>query len=163
MATRLVAVDASSLIGLAKAGAFGLLRDLFGTIAVTRIVRDEVLAREDLPGAQELRSAIDARWASVHDVDADAEAFADLDAGESSTLVLAHAHRGRCLVVMDERHGRSQAEKLGIAVTGVVGILLAGKKEGLLDAVRPILGELDRSGFRLSRNVVKAVLKAADE
>ena len=131
MATRLVAVDASSLIGLAKAGAFGLLRDLFGTIAVTRIVRDEVLAREDLPGAQELRSAIDARWASVHDVDADAEAFADLDAGESSTLVLAHAHRGRCLVVMDERHGRSQAEKLGTFGLAFVLEPLSPMPEGL--------------------------------
>ena len=163
MAERLVAVDASPLIGLAKAGAFSLLRDLFGTIAVTRIVRDEVMAREDLPGAQELWSAIDARWARVHDADADAEAFGDLDVGESSTLVLARAHRGRCLVVMDELLGRSYAEKLRIPVIGVAGILLAAKKDGLVDAVRPILDELDRSGFRLSPSVVDVVMKEAGE
>ena len=163
MAERLVAVDASPLIGLAKAGAFGLLRGLFGTIAVTRVVRDEVLAREDLPGAPELRSAIDARWVEVRAADADAEAFGDLDAGESSTLVLARAHRGRCLVVMDESLGRSHAEKPGIPVVGVAGILLAAKREGLLDAVGPIPDELDRSGFRLSRNVVEVVLKDAGE
>ena len=151
------------MIGLAKAGAFGLLRGLFGTIAVTCIVRNEVLARESLPGAPELMAAIDAGWASVHDIGADAEGFPDLDAGESSTLVLARAHQGRCLVVMDERLGRAHAEKQGIPVTGVAGILLQGKKEGLLEAVRPILTELDRNGFRLSRNVVEVLLREADE
>ena len=82
------------MIGLAKAGAFDLLRGLFGTIAVTRIVGDEVMAHGDLPGANELESAITAGWAGLRDIEADEEAFADLDAGESSTLALAHAHTG---------------------------------------------------------------------
>ena len=64
---------------------------------------------------------------------------------------------------MDELLGRSHAEKLGIPVIGVAGILLAAKKDGLVDAVRPILDELDRSGFRLSRNVVDVVMKKAGE
>jgi len=44
MAKRLVAADASPLIGLAAAGAFSLLRDLFGRVTVTEAVRDEVQA-----------------------------------------------------------------------------------------------------------------------
>ena len=163
MAERLVAVDASALTGLAKAGAFDLLRGLFQTITVTLIVRDEVLAGQDLPGARELTSAIEAGWASLREIEADDETFADLDAGESSTLALARAHRGQCLVVMVERLGRSHAETLGIPVTGPAGILLQGKKEGLLDAVRPVLDELERNGFRLSDAVVEAVLKDAGE
>ena len=163
MAERLVTVDASALIGLAKAGAFDLLRSLFETTTVTCIVRDEVLAGEDLPGAQELTSAIEAGWVSLQNIEPDEESFADLDAGESSTLALAHAHRGRCLVVMDERLGRLHAETLGIPVTGLAGILLQGKREGLLDAVRPVLVELERNGFRLSSTVVEAVLKEAGE
>ena len=163
MAERLVAVDASALIGLAKAGAFDLLRGLFGTIAVTRIVRDEVLTRDDLPGARELTSAIEAGWVTLHDVDADARAFADLDSGEATTLELARTHRGRCLVVMDERLGRSHAQEMGIPVTGVAGILVEGKREGLLEAVKPVLNELERNGFRLSRDVVESVLKHARE
>lgn len=163
MAERLVAIDASALIGLAKTGAFDLLHGLFETITVTCIVRDEVLAGEGLPGAQELTSAIEAGWVNLQDVEADEETFADLDAGESSTLALARAHRGRCLVVMDERLGRSHAQTLGIPVTGLGGILLQGKKEGLLDAVRPALDELERNGFRLSDTVVEAVLRDAGE
>ena len=48
-------------------------------------------------------------------------------------------------------------------MTGVAGILLQGKKEGLVDAVRPILDKLERNGFRLSRDVVEAVLRDAGE
>ena len=39
MAERLVAADASPLIGLAAAGAFDLLRKLFGRVTVTAEVR----------------------------------------------------------------------------------------------------------------------------
>ena len=163
MAERLVAVDASALIGLAKAGAFDLLRGLFGTIAVTRIVCDEVPAQDNLHGAPELGSAMEAGWARLHDVDADTRAFPDLDAGESSTLALARSHVGRCLVVMDERLGRSHGRTMGIPKTGVAGILIQGKKAGLLNAVRPVLNALERNRFRLSPEVVETVLREAGE
>ena len=58
MAYRLVAADASPLIGLAKAGSFNLLREMFQTITVTDVVRDEVCVRNDLPGATELMQAV---------------------------------------------------------------------------------------------------------
>ena len=62
MAERLVAADASPLIGLAAAGAFHLLRTLFDQITVTAAVRDEVLPGTQLPGGNELAEAIrDAR------------------------------------------------------------------------------------------------------
>lgn len=44
MAERLVAADASPLIGLAAAGAFDLLHRLFDRVTVTAAVRDEVIA-----------------------------------------------------------------------------------------------------------------------
>lgn len=54
MASRLVVADASPLIGLAAAGAFDLLRRLFGQVTITDSVRDEVLAGGERPGAREL-------------------------------------------------------------------------------------------------------------
>lgn len=53
MAKRIVVADASPLIGLASAGAFDLLRQLYGQITITDIVRDEVLSGGPLPGALE--------------------------------------------------------------------------------------------------------------
>ena len=131
MAKRLVAVDASPLIGLATAGAFGLLRDLFGVVTVTRIVCDEVMAGEGLPGAAELSDATKAGWVTVVDANPDVQAFPDLDDGESSTLVVARDHTGPRLVVMDERLGRSHAGELGLSVVGVAGILIDARRQGL--------------------------------
>ena len=58
MARRPVLADASPLIGLAAAGAFNLLRRLYGQVTITDSVRDEVLAGGDRPDAHELAEAI---------------------------------------------------------------------------------------------------------
>lgn len=51
-----------ALIGLASAGAFDLLRQLYGWVTITDIVRDEVLSGGRLPGALELKDALGAGW-----------------------------------------------------------------------------------------------------
>ncbi len=163
MAERLVVADASPLIGLATAGAFDLLRGLFGRIAVTAGVRDEVLAGGDRPGAPELARAIREGWVRVEQEPADATEFPDLDAGEATTLALAIAHDGPCLVLMDESLGRAHARAQGLDVTGLAGVLLAARNANLVDAVRPFLDRLKKSDFRLSRAVVRAVLEQAGE
>ena len=86
MANRFVAADASPLIGLATAGAFHLLKELFGHVRVTPAVRSEVLAGGSLPGAPELAAAIASGWIEVAEAQADVAAFTDLGAGEASTL-----------------------------------------------------------------------------
>ena len=76
MAERLVAADASPLIGLAAAGGFDLLRRLFGQLTITNTMRDEVLAGGDLPGAAELAAAIRDGWVQVEHTLAANAAFA---------------------------------------------------------------------------------------
>ncbi len=121
MDTRLVAADASPLIGLAAAGAFDLLTS-FGTVTVTAVVRDEVLAGDDLPGAAELAEAVRAGWIQVVDAEADTTAVGDLDTGEASTLTSALQHPGPCLVVLEEALGRWHANARGLTVTGLAGV-----------------------------------------
>ena len=163
MAERLVVADASPLIGLAAAGAFDLLRQLFGKVTVTTKVRDEVLAGGVLPGGRELAEAIRAGWIAVADADARDPTFAGLDPGEASTISLATGHNGPCLVLMDEPYGRRRASESGIATTGVAGVLVAAKNAGLVGGIRPVLDRLTRSGFRLSDEVIRAVLEQAGE
>ena len=162
MAERLVAADASPLIGLASAGAFGLLRKLFVKVTVTAAVRDEVLAGGGLPGAQEIETAIRDGWIVVVSNRDDPE-YVDLGTGESSTLALARNHRGACLVLMDDLLGRSHARAHGLAVTGVAGVLLSARHAGLVSSIRPFFERLERSDFRLSRAIVRAVLEQAEE
>ena len=162
MAERFVAADASPLIGLACAGAFGLLRKLFLEVTVTAAVRDEVLAGGDLPGARELETAMRDGWIVVVPDPGDME-YVGLGVGESSTLALARNHPGTCLVLMDDPLGRSHARAHGLAVTGVAGVLLAARHAGLASSIRPFFERLERSDFRLSREIVRAVLEQAGE
>ena len=162
MAERLVAADASPLIGLAATGAFDLLRRLFVRVTVTAAVRDEVLAGGELPGASELAAAIRDGWIEVAPTCRGAE-FAELGAGEASTLALALNHAGTCLGLMDEPLGRSHAKAHGLVVTGVAGVLLAAKGARLVHSVRPFFDRLERSGFRLSNEIVRAMLEQAGE
>ncbi len=163
MAHRLVAADASPLIGLAKAGAFNLLREMFQTITVTNVVRDEVCVRDDLPGATEPMRATNDGWVEVVRQDSEASPLLGLGPGESSTLSLARAHDGDRLVIMDERAGRSEAERLGIPVIGVAGLLLEAKMSGIVAEIRPILDALQREAFRLDPRIVRSILAAAGE
>jgi predicted nucleic acid-binding protein len=162
MARPTVASDASPLIGLAAAGAFDLLRKLFGRIAATPAVRDEVLAGGGLPGAAELAAAIREGWVEVLPPGRSAPRFPELGAGEESTLGLALEREG-CLVLMDDPVGRARARSLGLPVTGLAGVLLAARRAGAVRRLRPLFDRLAEHGFRLSADLVRAVLAEADE
>ncbi len=163
MAARLVIADASPLIGLAAAGAFDLLRRLFGQVTITGSVRDEVLSGGGRPGARELAEAIRTGWIVVVNVPRDASAFPVLGAGEASTILYATEQPGPCLVLMDDLSGRAHARANGLALTGLAGVLIAARKHEYVDNVRALLEKLEVSDFRLSREVVDTVLELAGE
>jgi predicted nucleic acid-binding protein len=56
-------------------------------------------------------------------------AYTGLDEGEASVLALAE-ELDASLVIVDERKGRRYAKRLGLAVTGTMGILLLAKEQG---------------------------------
>ena len=163
MAKELVVADASTLIGLASAEAFELLDELFGQIVVSEAVCDEVLAGGDRPGARELSGAIRSGTIKVLSVKPIAALAASLDVGEASTLTLGIEHAGLSLVLMDEMIGRSYARAHGLNVTGLVGVLLAAKREGLVSSVRPFLERLKKCNFRLSDELVRSVIEESGE
>jgi predicted nucleic acid-binding protein len=163
VAQRLVVADASPLIGLAAAESFDLLRGLFGSVAITIAVHDEVTAGQRLPGADELQLALAEGWLSVVPAPADGTRFPELGAGEASTLAVAIEHDGPRLVLMDDQLGRARARALGLDVSGAAGVLLASRRAGLMKWVRPGLERLMDSGFRISAEIAQAVLAEAGE
>ncbi len=57
--------------------------------------------------------------------------YVGLDRGEAEVLALANERSAR-LVIIDERKGRRYAKRLGLPLTGTVGVLLTAKHSGLI-------------------------------
>jgi predicted nucleic acid-binding protein len=85
-----------------------------------------------------------------------------LGAGEKQVLALALENPGS-LAILDDLMARRYASFLGIRFTGTLGILLKAKEKGLLQAVAPVLDQLEALQFRLDPKTREAVLKLAKE
>jgi predicted nucleic acid-binding protein len=159
---RFVAADASPLIGLATAGVLHVLRELFGTVTVTRLVKDEITGERGRPGAEALDAAMRDGWLRVAPAPLEMWRLTGIDAGEASTIALAEQHEG-ALVLIDDALGRAQAEALGLEMLDVAGILLAAKRARLVRAVQPLVARLARRGFTIPDDTRRALLRDAGE
>ena len=45
-------------------------------------------------------------------------------------------------LVIDERRGRAEADRLGLRITGLLGVLVEAKRKGFILAVKPMLNDL---------------------
>jgi uncharacterized protein len=88
--------------------------------------------------------------------------LSDLDRGEAEVIALAR-ERAADLVILDERLARRHAQRLGLKVTGTLGVLLHAKNRGHVEAIRPLLDQLRAGGIRLSDELVDRTLALAGE
>ncbi len=160
----LVVSDTSVLISLCRINADNLLLALFDEVWIPPAVADEfigLVAREYLFRGLAIPSWV--KCSSAREVAAEVIACGPLDRGESEALTLAiHLHAD--LVLIDEIAGREAASRLGLKRTGIAGVLLRAKDEGLIPAVAPVLEDL-RSEARFWINAVleAEVLRLAGE
>jgi uncharacterized protein len=160
----IVVSDSGPIINLALLGRIELLPELFGEVLVPGVVfREVVEAGAGLPGAAELKAAT---WATVEDPagpTAISRVLAsELHAGEAAAILPA-LERGAERLLVDDLAARRAASRLGLSITGTIGILLAAKQKGLVGAVRPLLQALKQRGFWVSQALETAVLRDAGE
>jgi predicted nucleic acid-binding protein len=84
-----------------------------------------------------------------------------VDPGESEAIVLAYEKGLR--IILDDRRAREVAQRLGVPVTGTVGLLIKAKQEGVIAVVRPLVYALDANHFRISDDLRAAALRLAGE
>jgi uncharacterized protein len=145
-----VVVDCACLIGLERIGRLDVLSAMFDLIFAPPAVCAEFGA---LP-----------TWISL-ERPADAGMVAALrllvDPGESEAIVLAYEKGLR--IILDDRKAREVAVRLGVPITGTVGLLLKAKQEGVIAAVRPLLDALDGKQFRIGEALRSEALRLAGE
>jgi predicted nucleic acid-binding protein len=55
------------------------------------------------------------------------------------------------------------AHKMGIKITGVIGVLLEAKRIGIIKELKPYLDAMLKEGFRVSKSVYEESLNLARE
>lgn len=155
--------NTSPLQYLYQLGLLELLPWLAGRVTVPQSVVDELEAGRAL--GHDLPEVASLPWVTVR-VPAVSQHVASPDLGRGETDVLRLAFElpaGEAVVILDDAKAREAASKLGLKLTGTLGVLLDAKRAGLVPEVAPHLDRLDALGFRLSRGTRGAVLRLAGE
>lgn len=162
----MVIAGSSPIIGLSLIGGLERIATLFGTVNITRAVRDELLvdyATNPRARMERIKAAIKIGHLKVIAKNYPAPLFPYLDEGEASVLAAALNQKLPCLVIIDEMLGRRAAQEHGIQSVGLIGIIIAAKQRRLVPKIAPILKQLQSNNFRLSEALIIHALSAAKE
>jgi predicted nucleic acid-binding protein len=138
--------DTSCLIGLTNAECLDVLHDVYGKVTVTPEVVGEY--GETLPQWIEIKE--------VHNREQIKSIEEHLDLGESSSIALA-LETDNSVLILDDGHAREYVSKLGLKMTGTLGVLIAAYQKGFIDDLKGIIEKLKTKKFRLPKNVDKIV------
>ena len=153
----IVVSDTTPIISLMKAGQLELLQKLFGSVYIPKAVHQELTENEVF--SEEVKMVQECEFLYVEQVNngksvAILRNFTGLDAGESEAIILADEKQSDVLL-MDEHKGRQVAKKMGIAITGTIGILTQAFDEGMLarEDVERCVERFKESGIRISEKL----------
>ena len=143
-------LDCACLIGLERIGRLDLLPALLEPIAAPPAVIQEFGSRPDW--ITEVTPSDRGMVAALRLI---------VDLGEAEAITLAYEKGVR--LVIDDSKGRLVAQRLGLAVTGTVGLIVKAKAQGLVAAVSPLLDALEVRQFRISSTLRAEALRLAGE
>lgn len=68
------------------------------------------------------------------------------------------------LLLIDERRGRAEANRLGLRITGLLGVLVEAKHRALIANVKPLMDSLaETAEFRMSSALYRQILEMVNE
>ena len=159
--------DSSPLIHLAKIEVLEPISRLYSRILIPPAVWREVVEESDgRPGAVEMEKAVAAGWMVKQAAKNETLVIAlrqTLDNGEAEAIALATELHPES-VLLDDKLARQMARRLGIPVTGTIGVLLRAKQVGLIVEVRSLITRLQSEGdYYIDPRLIEKVLLAAGE
>jgi predicted nucleic acid-binding protein len=168
----MIIADATVLIALAKTGRLGLLRELYGEVAVGPRVKSEVVEGGraiHAPEVNVIEAAFEAKWmreitpsASERRLGRRILKGSRLHEGEAEAIALASS-RG-AIVLLDDKEARFTAEATAVRYMGTAGVLLEAFFSGKLDfgGLEAAINDLSRVIW-LSPDVVAEILRRGRE
>jgi predicted nucleic acid-binding protein len=153
----IVVSDTTPLRYLAVVGGLDWLPALFGEVVCPPEVLSECL-HERAPAALRVWAASAPGWLRVTEVSERAPALPAgllLDPGEAAAIRLARELRAD-LLLLDERRGRMVAQRLELAVTGTLGVVVEASLRNLTDFERTVDLLVTGTNFRVSEAVMSA-------
>lgn len=143
-----------------------LLTQLYRQVIIPEAVYLELADIDPpVPGALEAQSAdwLQSRQVTDLSVVQRLQNQARLDPGESEAIALALELKADLLLI-DERRGRAEANRLGLRIIGLLGILVEAKRRNLIPAVKPLMDAMiATSEFRVSPALYNQILEMVDE
>lgn len=160
---RVVLSDTSPIRYLVVIEAEELLQRLYGRILLPEAVSKELQA-ERTPESVKRWMQSPPSWVQIVPDAASSPLSlisASLGAGETNAILLGLKIQAD-LVLMDERAGAEEARRLGLTVTGTLGILARCAELGWI-SLRPTLERLLKTNFRAHPQLIRAMLLADAE
>ena len=149
-----IVCNSSVLITLVNTDNVHILDNLFKEILIPEAVRKEVFGIQKLPAF--------VRCVKINDLFALGLLQSNLDAGESEAICL-YREVNADILIIDDLEGRRIAERLGINISGTLGVLLLAKREKFIERVKPLLDKIINNGFRVADELYQEVLLMAGE
>lgn len=144
--------DTSCLIFLDKIEEIEVLQKLYSRTIVTREIVEEHIS--PLKTWIEIQTAKEKRYQKVLEQ--------TVDKGEASIMVLA-LEMENCIVSIDDLKARKVAKRMGLRVTGTLGIIQKAKKAGYIESMRETMEKLKRVDFRISERIEQELLRLSGE
>jgi predicted nucleic acid-binding protein len=158
--------NTSPVSNLASIGRLELLKSQFSTVRIPDEVARELAAHPDPIAQNIIQNAIREQWIQVgtpQDSGLLRVLLLQLHRGEAEAIAFATDLKAD-IALIDEQEGRLLASRVGLAVTGVLGILLRAKRTGEITAVKPEIDLLrSKARFFVSSSLEAKILAAAEE
>jgi predicted nucleic acid-binding protein len=155
---RIVVADTGPLSYLVLIGHIELLPMLFQEVIIPMAVRHELVSRNAPPLVRDWIATAPA-WLDFREIcgaQSEEHSLSGLDPGEKEAILLASSLDAELLLI-DDRKGMIAAQRLGLRVTGTIGILDLAAERRLVDFAQAIR-QLEETNFRRPREILEMLL-----
>lgn len=158
----IVVSDTSPINYLVQVGEASLLKELFTEVIIPPTVLQELQASQAHRAVIATFLAVPWLKMKTPSQPLPSSLRFHLDKGESEAIALAIELKADYLII-DERKGALVANDLHLQTVGLAGVLIRAKKEGLIEAVKPLLDKIIAQGFYLTERFYKNMLSQINE